>query len=330
MTTATRAPSLTHPRWNRKTVAAPAPPQTPPPRPTAKEAKPRPTRAPTVREVSRPWTLYPKWCPQSQPAGGIAAAAPIRWMPRHFLFPSPQPVPASASTKQPSVRENWGGSSLKEMFICLQARAPLHQRPRRERKVPRGTLCPRGRRTLQKANPLRYKHGSSGPLPEVMEGIEGWVWLVPISPCRTWKRRPRPVRRASWSPRLRILRRVRSTGLISFPSFTSSPSAPPPLTLDHLGLTDKPAPPFLLPFSPTEGEWILPLPPTPPPTPVLPSTLPHFSRKPREALKPRSCSSICDQGRRQTDLHLWLRATTEGLRTGLTPDAALRPLIFLL
>lgn len=110
MTTATRAPSLTHPRWNRKTVAAPAPPQTPPPRPTAKEAKSRPTRAPTVREVSRTWTLYLKWCPRSQPAGGIAAAAaPIRWMPRHFLFLSPQqPVPASASTKQPNVRENWG------------------------------------------------------------------------------------------------------------------------------------------------------------------------------------------------------------------------------
>lgn len=53
MTTATRAPSLTRPRLNRKTVAAPAPPRTPPPPPTAKEATPRPSRAPTAREVSR-------------------------------------------------------------------------------------------------------------------------------------------------------------------------------------------------------------------------------------------------------------------------------------
>lgn len=40
----------------------------------------------------------------------------------------------------------------------LQVRPPRHQRPQREHKVPRETVCPQGRRTLQTVKPLRYEH----------------------------------------------------------------------------------------------------------------------------------------------------------------------------
>lgn len=107
-TTATRAPSLTRPRSNRRTVAAPAPPRTPPPPPTAKEATPRPSRALTVREVSR-----------------AHAGAEIRWRRGHFLFVAflsrrllPERVCVSRQ-EHPLVRD------LGESTKCQEGRAVL-------------------------------------------------------------------------------------------------------------------------------------------------------------------------------------------------------------
>lgn len=45
------------------------------------------------------------------------------------------------------------------IFRCVtQVKPSRHQTPQREHKVPRETACPQGRRTLQIANPLRYRH----------------------------------------------------------------------------------------------------------------------------------------------------------------------------
>lgn len=200
--------------------------------------------------------------------------------------------------------------------------------------MPKETACPQGRRPLQKAKPLRYKHASSH---WTTPGVRPWRrnhsdWFL-FLPSRTWRRRPRPVRRANWSPRLRTLRRVRYPGPISFPSFNSPeaegewtslfapslPSLPFPL-LTPLSLP----PPPIRPDTPLpqreNGYYLYP--------PVLPSTSPHFSLMPREALTPRSCSPLRDQGAAPDRPAPVTRATTGDLRTRSTPDAALRPVLF--
>lgn len=63
-TTATRAPSLTHPQWSKKTVVAPAPPLSLPPCPTVRTARPKLTRVQTAREVRR--------CPQQQTSDSVS------------------------------------------------------------------------------------------------------------------------------------------------------------------------------------------------------------------------------------------------------------------
>lgn len=95
---------------------------------------------------------------------------------------------------------------------------------------------------------------------------------------RTYMTRPRPARKAKWSPHLRTLRRAkRLTPRLSSSCFL--PSVPPSISLDNLGLMDTPTfltPPFrFLLFStrsskPTgagrhpehsrhRGRWVLPL-----------------------------------------------------------------------
>lgn len=264
-TTATRAPSLTHPRWNKKTVAAPAPPRTPPPRPTATGAKPSPTRAPTVRGVSRTCARFDTASESVslEPAGGTAAAAaPVTRTLSHFLFVSFPSVFASVSKTR---EENEAATSWKCLFVCRQEHPFI-------RDLGESTKCQK-RRFVLRGEELFRKQSHSGtntcPHTRPLQGSvcgDGPFWLVPFSPCRTWRRRPRPVRRANWSPRLRTLRRVRYLGLIS------SPLSTPPKQRENgrLSLLPPLLPPSLPSLFPsrsprhssaTEGEWILPLSP---------------------------------------------------------------------
>lgn len=88
--------------------------------------------------------------------------------------------------------------------------------------------------------------------------------------CRTWRRRPRPARKANRSPHLRTLRRAKCLeSCLSFTLLLSLPLYLPPLTLDNLGLMDTPAllPLLLLPPPPllypnyTKGRMDVSLPP---------------------------------------------------------------------
>lgn len=126
---------------------------------------------------------------------------------------------------------------------------------------------------------------------------------------RTYMTRPRPARKAKWSPHLRTLRRAKRLK----PRLSSScflPSVPPSITLDNLGLMDTPT--FLLffvsSFSPPGlqnhreldvtpntpvtvggGFYLWPLVPS-----VLPSVLPRETPNPScgPLLRPRGFSAV--------------------------------------
>lgn len=209
------------------------------------------------------------------------------------------PLPVCVLTVTTKRGRKVGGYFLKVFCVSVGKSTPSSETSERAQSAKRDGLSSGEKNSSEsKATQVQARVPTLGPARGQSVEMDDSDWFL-FFPCRTWRRRPRPVRRVNWSPRLRTLRRVRYFGLISFPSFKGQRQngrlslLPPSLPFPH---SSPPVWPDTPPPQRENGYYLYP--------PVLPSTSPHFSLMPREALTPRSCNPLGDQGRRQTDLHL--------------------------